>query len=406
MTKAWCPMPFIQLSAHERGQYKVCCESYDQAQKKYPVYFVNEKTPLEFYTSDYVNDVRKRMLSDNPEEDEILKEVCQKCIRSEKTSGISKRIREIEELKRSSIDYEGIVDSFIEGNFRIETDYVKISSVGNLCNLKCIMCGPFSSSLITKEIEENPDTNAYDSKPPNIISFSDVEDKQTWLNDFEKVLNGCRQIQFSGGEPTLIQDVIDICDWIETRPNLKNIEIHMNTNGTAPVRKIEHFVESGRPVSINVSVDGIGAIDEYIRGNTKWDTVKNNLYDYILLSKIHTNFSIGVNPTIQLCNVGHLHYVVDTIVDMGLYVQPKNFVYWPAHFDATILPFKIKEMYLEKIHKESNNISLMNEVISVLECKSENLELFKKAIVMLDRFDVIRNTNWRELWPEFEEYVN
>ena len=49
--KPWCVMPFNQMSLKESGRYAVCCEAKESD------ITVTDMTPLEFFHSDYMNDI-------------------------------------------------------------------------------------------------------------------------------------------------------------------------------------------------------------------------------------------------------------------------------------------------------------------------------------------------------------
>jgi len=395
-TKPWCVMPFNQMTLKESGRYAVCCEA-----EKSDIDVTN-MSPLEFFHSDYMNDIRDSFAFGTPHSK--LNDICRKCIGLEESGAISKRIKENENANRDEILHNYMHDEY-------SLDFIKFSAVGNKCNLKCIMCGPTSSSLIEKELEENIWTGYgkkdwypifSDKRKP--VSFKDVSDKEKWLSDFKKILVKTKEIQFSGGEPTIIPEVYNICKWIQDDPDLQHMKIHMNTNGMTAHYKIKPLLKKGHEVELSISVDALREKDEFIRFNTKWKTVERNINEYIKLREEYPNFKFMVQPTLQLLNIGYIHHLVDYFVEKDVPIHATNTVFHPAHFNPTIIPNELKSFYLDKIYAESKNLDKLHVVIKALSSKAEDLQIFKHAFLSLSLFDTARQTYWRNMWPELAEY--
>jgi uncharacterized radical SAM superfamily Fe-S cluster-containing enzyme len=381
MKKWLCPLPFVHTAMRPGGLYGTCCES-----KKSSI-SIHEQTPIEFFNSEYSQNLRKAFLTDHPEEELLIQEVCGICLDSEKNFGASKRTRELEERGD-----EGWNNLILEKNYNIVkedfTQYLEPSmqffkiAVGNTCNLKCIMCNPRSSSLIGGYVYD-PD-------------FSD-----DFYDDLNKILPSCQVLQFSGGEPTLLKNsCLKVIQWCIDMGH-SHLEIHFNTNGTAPVSKFEKYLPYFRQVSLNVSIDAYGERDEYIRENTKWGSKEKHLLDYILL--MHDvgrgKFRVGINPTIQSLNVGYLGELHDYGQQLNIEVCPENIVKSPPRYNPLNLPTKIKKYYIEKLKQYK-----FSTVNGVLESPEGDHQMFKALLDKLKNMDKSRGTNFLNLWPEFEEY--
>ena len=394
--KPWCVMPFNQMSLKESGRYSVCCEAKESD------ITVTDMTPLEFFHSEYMNDIRDSFAFGTPHSK--LNDICRKCIGLEESGAISKRIKENENAKGDDIMHNYMHDEYF-------LDFIKFSAVGNKCNLKCIMCGPTSSSLIEKELRENVLTGygEYDqysifTKDRIPTSFRKVKDKNKWLNDFKKILVNTKELQFSGGEPTIIPEVYDICNWIQNDPDLSHVKIHMNTNGMTANYKIKPLMEKGHKLELSISVDALGDKDEYIRFNTKWKTVERNIEAYLKLRDEYPNFRFMIQPTIQLLNIGYIHHLVDYCVERDIPIYVLNTVYTPTHFNPTGIPNKLKEYYLNKINSESKNLDKLTYVLKILNTKIEDYNALNLAFASLAMFDSTRNLDWKSMWPELKEY--
>jgi hypothetical protein len=193
-----------------------------------------------------------------------------------------------------------------------------------------------------------------------------------------------------------------------------HLEIHFNTNGTIPVSKFEKCLPHFRKVSLNVSIDAYGKRDEYIRWNTKWKKKEKNIHDYLLLQKDWgiDKFRIGLNPAIQSLNIGYLVELYDYARELDelfklngqiLNMSADNIVYSPRKHNALHLPTKIKKHYIKKLGDADSRYNL-HTAAGVLHSSEGDHKRFLRLLNNLKTMDQERNTNFLDLWPEFEEY--
>ena len=376
MKKWLCPLPFVHTAMRPGGLYGTCCES-----KKSSI-SIHDQSPIEFFNSEYSQKLRGAFLTDHPEKELIIQEVCGICLDSEKNFGTSKRTRELEEKGE-----EGWDDLILEKNYNIvkkdPTQHLEPSmkffkiAVGNTCNLKCIMCNPYSSSLIGGYVYD-PD-------------FSD-----DFYEDLNKILPSCQVLQFAGGEPTILKNsCLKVLQWCIDN-NHTHLKILFNTNGTAPVSKFEKLLSHFKQIFLNVSIDAFGERDEHIRQGTKWKIKDRNFRDYISLQKDwgRKRFRVEINPAIQTLNIGYFDELYDYGQQMNTIVFPQNIVNTPTKYSALNLPQKIKKQYMKKLKPYK-----LTKVNRVLQSSKGNHNEFKKLLN-----EEIKKPNFLNLWPEFEEY--
>ena len=98
-------------------------------------------------------------------------------------------------------------------------------------------------------------------------------------------------------------------------------------------------------------------------------------------------------------------------------VSFSNVVARPEYLRADILPNNLKKQTLEKIQnipkeltwpKDSIDIGAgglydtgMSDIINILNKDSENPPLLKQLTQYLNSLDKLRNTNWKQTFPEF-----
>jgi len=150
-------------------------------------------------------------------------------------------------------------------------------ALGNVCNLKCIMCDNRFSSQWSKDQKTLTDHNFtyYENRYPDstkTLSKKNVEKIISWIEqDITPV-----EVEFKGGEPFSIP----VTEYFFKRlSEIRNeVDIVITTNGTLIP---EWFVNVTKKlnITVNISIDGIDSIYDYIRGNEKYNykLFENNL---------------------------------------------------------------------------------------------------------------------------------
>jgi len=312
----FCVLPWVSLEASPIGTVRPCCLADDELCD-------NDGNKFNLATADFAdiqdsNQMRalrsKFLLGSQPT-------TCRKCWNEENAGRTSKRMHTLNRLKNMGIDDTWTVQAkplmFLD------------LKLGNICNLKCRICGSWSSSKFA--VEEI--SNSQDSK--NSFAYQMLkagnwprENKQFW-NEIDGVLTDIRYIEFTGGEPFLIQEHFDMLQGIVDRGIAHQVEIHYNTNGTQyPEHAIDiwkHF----RTVEIAFSIDDVADRFEYQRSNAVWTEVLVNINRFKLLREQHRNIQLQVCSTINIFNVRYLKDVSSWIA-----AQDFDFVYWNIMHDA------------------------------------------------------------------------
>jgi radical SAM protein with 4Fe4S-binding SPASM domain len=165
--------------------------------------------------------------------------------------------------------------------------------LSNRCNLECIMCNGYASSMIRQNREKLPPLpDPYDE------AFTDQ------LREFIPHL---REAKFYGGEPFLISTYYRIFDLImEINPA---VNIFVITNGTILTEKVKGWLEKG-DFNLAVSIDSIRKERyEYIRKHASFDEVMNNL-EYFNNYAHSRGKTISLSFTTQAANWDELPEVI------------------------------------------------------------------------------------------------
>lgn len=302
----FCILPFTTLYV-ENNRVRLCCESEEKTEK----HITPDTTVTDVWNSDFYKNTRKEMLSGN------LPDFCRICRLNEQAGEESKRQWE-------NKNYTKLIEDI--NNFNSETVTSPINfdvRPSNKCNLECAMCNGIASTAITKRVSEYKKTTGI--KDFVIKVGTDWTDNRFIIDHVKKYSDQIRIIKFCGGEPFLIQEVIDIIDHLVESGHAKNIRVGFITNGTVVRSKwfserLIHF----KDVKLNVSLDGIGAVGEYVRYPSKWSVVDSNLKVFKTLSEKYKNIRLSLAPVIHLLNALHLDEVLEyaAINDINIALNP------------------------------------------------------------------------------------
>lgn len=165
-------------------------------------------------------------------------------------------------------------------------------SLTNMCNSRCKTC------FIWKHYHEHPEDKQKEFK--------------TW--EFDRTFQGLGKspvwITFSGGEPYLRSDIVEIC--ASAIDHCSPEVITIPTNALLP----ELIEESNKRILercnnvrliVNISLDGIGQKHDQIRGvKSNFDNVLNTLQRLKSLKKEFPNLNVGIHSVISNYNIDHV----------------------------------------------------------------------------------------------------
>lgn len=174
------------------------------------------------------------------------------------------------------------------------------------------------------------------------------ENKVFW-NQIDSMLDQIRYIEFTGGEPFMIQEHFDMLQGIVDRGVSCNVEIHYNTNGTHFPEHAEEIWQHFKTVEIAFSIDDLGDRFQYQRSNAVWSEVMTNLDRFRELRSRHRNIQLQVCSTVNIFNIWHLEGLAEWI-DM----QDFDFIYWnmlheARYFSIASLPLAAKELAARRL---------------------------------------------------------
>jgi len=335
----FCVLPWVSLEASPIGTVRPCClaknELSDNLGNKFDL---NNAKLSDITSSNELTNLRKEFL------DGKLPDACRRCWSEEDAGRTSKRMHTLDRLK-DILKHE---TTWTEEPKQL---YFLDLKLGNICNLKCRICGSWSSSTYAgEELKELPKEQRKDSFHREMVQKGAWPRKsETFWKDLKGHVSTIRYLEFTGGEPFMIKEHFEFLNTLIDMGVAHNIEIHYNTNGTIYPGEAENIWFHFKHVEIAFSIDALGERFEYQRTEAKWNEVEVNIAKFKTLREHFNNISLQVCSTINIFNVLYLDEVAEWIDKQGF-----DFVYWNMLHDAPVhsiisLPPDAKEIAYNKL---------------------------------------------------------
>ena len=316
----FCVLPWVSLEASPIGTVRPCCladdELVDDAGEKFSLLTANF---ADIQNSASMRKLREEFLAGRKPQ------TCRKCWNEERSGRTSKRMHTLNRLKHVLPGGEWTADAkplmFLD------------LKLGNICNLKCRICGSWSSSqFATEELNQLRSEDKKSSFHYQMLKDGAwPRENESFWTEIDNALTDIRYIEFTGGEPFMIQEHFQMLQGIVDRGIAHQVEIHYNTNGTHYPEQAEHIWKHFKTVEIAFSIDDVGARFEYQRTNAVWTEVCANMDRFRDLKEIHSNIVLQVCTTVNVFNVRYLGEVAEWIEKNR---ETFNFVYWNMMHDA------------------------------------------------------------------------
>jgi MoaA/NifB/PqqE/SkfB family radical SAM enzyme len=282
--------------------------------------------------------------------------------------------------------------------------------LGNICNLKCRICGSWSSSTFATEELNNLSANI-DRKTNHHYQMLRQgawprENLSFWA-EIDQVVDQIEYIEFTGGEPFMIQEHFNMLQGLVDRGLAGRIEIHYNTNGTQYPEGAEKIWSHFKLVEIAFSIDDVGERFEYQRSNAVWSEVAANIARFRQLRDQHANIRLQVCSTVNVFNV----YYLEELAQWN-YSQGFDYIYWNMmheayYFSISTLPERAKAAITTRLRScGSASDAAQKEFRRIADFMNGGVSLdgsnMRREMANLDRR---RNQNLALVEPEFANLI-
>jgi MoaA/NifB/PqqE/SkfB family radical SAM enzyme len=231
------------------------------------------------------------------------------------------------------------------------------------------------------------------------------ENPKFW-SEIEQVSEDIQYIEFTGGEPFMIQEHFELLQGLVDRNLAQNIEIHYNTNGTQYPEQAPAIWQHFRHVEIAFSIDDVGARFEYQRTGAVWAEVEANIERFQQLRAQYSNITLQVCSTVNVFNVLYLPELAK-----WNYAQGFDYVYWNMmheayYFSIATLPERAKRDIITQLRTSGSASDAAPEFERIIAFMQGGVsldgQLLRMKIADLDRK---RQQDLRTVEPKFAELI-
>ena len=394
----FCVLPWVSIEASPIGTVRPCCLAEEELVDNHGEKFnLASASFVDIQNSNSMRKLRQEFL------DKKQPQTCRKCWREEKSGRVSKRMHTLDRLKHMLSK---------ESSWSLDSKPLMFLDLklGNICNLKCRICGSWSSSTFaTEELtylsgnEDKKSTYHYQM----LRQGAWPRENQTFWKEVEQISDQIKYIEFTGGEPFMIEEHFELLRGLINRGLSKNIEIHYNTNGTKFPSDAEKIWQEFKLVEIAFSIDDINERFEYQRSNAIWNEVVDNLQKFKEIRSRNQNIQLQVCSTVNIFNVYYLESLANWIDQQGF-----DFVYWNMmheayYFSINTLPESAKTLIAKKL--QSARVSEKNQIefSRIIDFMNNGVSLdgfiLRMKIADLDRK---RGQNLATVEPDFAQVID
>jgi organic radical activating enzyme len=306
---------------------------------------------------------------------EVWHKNCDQCKTIELSGGTSLRLGTLEKL--------GVHKNLI-GPQRIDLMF------DQSCNLACRTCGPNSSTFWQRHLKDNNLWNnieSYDSGADKIIETLKLLD-----------LSQLKMVVFCGGETLMGPNYWKVVDFLATTVP-QQITLSFQTNGTQSIDQRHYeLISKFQLVKLNISLDGVANRFNYLRWPANWNQVVDNI------NNLRENLPVNV-----------MFLIEETISIFNLYYQNELSKWAEQNFNSNRLGDIINHTR-HLAHGEFGLHNLTEDYIRALQRTNlynfvgsnfiEDTQSIRKMINEIQKFDKIRNENWRTTFPEVAEFYS
>lgn len=381
--KTFCPLPFIRQTIFQDGSYKVCC--YAGGSELGPdsrTYEVDNQT---YFNSETMQRIRKTLLGGKyPSECRDCQEQANKNLTPTNVLETRNCLAAPEEVTALA----AALDSYFSGSPITPTTFdIRYS---NVCNLKCQMCNQFNSSAIYAE-----------NRQLGLVPVEDsVKQRQRHrlIIDYDKTV----WMYFAGGEPFLEEINLEMLDYLPS-----TCRTVINTNLTVLTPRVINALRKFTDISLMVSIDAVGDLNDYIRSGSKFSDIIDNLQT---IKEQLPNVRVDIGTTVSLLNVMCLDelvaYVKNSLPEIKHHFM--TVVHQPHLFVET-LPPEHRGIAISSLHTCREELPEYDEYFSELvgllsDPSTFNSESFQQFILTTKQKDKIRGNDITRVIPLFGPY--
>jgi len=381
--KSFCVLPIIHAFVKPDGRAGLCCMNGSER-----IGNTNDNTFQEIYSS---NNTSLRTIREKMILNEELPESCQKiCGKDDLYAHNSYRVESNKIFRKQFVEEFETLDQIINNEKYFYVD-IRFS---NLCNLRCIYCKPQESTRVAEIKKMHFSLLTSTGNDSNLLDFMQAN------------LDHLVEINFAGGEPTIMKEHYDVLDMLIASNRVKDIKVRYNTNLQSlslGKRNVIDYWKQFPKLHLAVSLDDIGERCEFTRDGSDWKELIENIKT--VKQQVPHAF-LTLNPVVTMFNIMYMPEIIEYYTTETKLFNLKDLWLMPVSGEEThcinvkALPADIKQQVVEH-YKETGAIeisqlkSLLNDMMS-----KDWSDLLPDTRVFIRDIEQTRGKNFLKTYPE------
>jgi MoaA/NifB/PqqE/SkfB family radical SAM enzyme len=402
MNKTLCILPWISLETSPIGTARPCCLAEEEiVDNTGTVMSVQDHDLMSIYNGTYMQDLRTAF------RDGKKPATCKKCWVEEEAGRSSKRINTIHKFsdKISGLD--------ISRNTVDKIEFLDLK-LGNICNLKCRICGSWSSSKWAGEEIDYLKVDGVSKEDQRKHTAYTMLKKGAWprqsdafWKSLDTILEDIEYFEFTGGEPLMIQEHHDLLKRAVDKGYAPNIAIHYNTNSTKSPEEFQATWKHFKRVEIALSIDNVGKRFEYERHPANWEEANLNARKFEQLRKDNSNIDFQLCFTVNVLNVLYLDELLEWASDIAFDHYHWNMLHGPEELSIACLPEIAKQKIIEILRNKNFDSKFANDINNIISMMQNGKSQDGKLLVSkLQKTDLYRKEHLKQTHPELAAILN
>jgi organic radical activating enzyme len=300
-------------------------------------------------------------------------------------------------------------DAIDDNEIQLEMMHI---SVDSLCNMSCLSCSPVQSSSWNKKknIKELAE-NGFNFKHNNeLTSYVENFKRVAENTDYSKL----KILKIGGGEPFYSDNVYWFIKHLESKVNLNNIDLWINTNASIiPKDNMWQLIKKFKTINIDMSVDAVSDYHEYVRYGSTWSDILSFI-EFVKNNK-NNNTYLRAHSVYSILNFNVYNKILNFFAENNI-----EFTYtilqYPKHLSILNLPKAFRKFYkIEKrgkcpydftnrISTDKIKIIFLSKINETLDCdiKYETNGILKKYLEIMEKEN---NNKLEDYNPELKKII-
>jgi molybdenum cofactor biosynthesis enzyme MoaA len=405
-SKTFCVAPWFHLHTNNLSQFAACCQ-IDHSKSNFvgkKNYNWPEDNINSWLNSPYMTYLRQELTQGNklPE--------CSKCWQKESYGERSMRNR------ANAIEEQWTKLYFIKKeNFTQDLLTQSEIKLTNVCNFSCAMCVPADSSKIYTAWQQDLNgewvTLQLTDRPNYLNNVRDAflsKNNHSLLQ--EVIARQPKNISLLGGEPLLDKVALNLLKNINEKQKQKT-NLSFMTNGSVNLNQTVEELGNFKNIKFDVSLEGIGDIQDWVRKGSDWLSIKENIESYI---NQHSTAHISIHYTAQALTVFQLDKLLSWCADKQIDFKFTK-VGDVRGLSLEALPDAIKQSTYDLLSKLKLTVANVSSNTMLQETTPQNLaNLILNTTYRSECFEDLKkffawydpDGNWKKIIPEWLPYID